>query len=209
MPTPTKRPAAALPPARAVYKTHLTRCFCSSSYGLKPGHEINVILYGMSGIERTIVQSFRCSSSGCRKTYGRRILFGISLTNIALPAPRTLKRSGLSLCRRRLVLTVEHLKHHSFLQFRACVSASAIKHTYQHTFDTVHGEQSNWFAKMHTVAIMSWVAVQELYPLQLHLSIKIGDEITPQALHAYNQYLQFKVFPPKRRRIVKKLVTCR
>ena len=105
----------------------------------------------------------------------------------------------------KIGFTVEHLKHHSFLQFRACVSATRTS-----TLSTLFMESSqNWFAKMHTVAIMSWVAVQELYPLQLHLSIKIGDEITPQALHAYNQHLQFKIFPPKRRRIVKKLVTCR
>ncbi|OLQ13370.1 hypothetical protein AK812_SmicGene2621 [Symbiodinium microadriaticum] len=82
----------------------------------------------------------------------------------------------------------------------------AIKHTYQHTFNTAHGEQSNWFAKMHAAAIMSWVAVQELYPLQLHLSIKIGDEITPQALRAYHQHLHLKVFPPNRKSTVKELV---
>ena len=65
---------------------------------------------------------------------------------------------------------------------------------------------STLFAKMHVAAIMSWVAVQELYPSQLHLSIKIGDEITPQALRAYQQHLHLKVFPPNRKSTVKELV---
>ena len=205
MPTPTKRPAAALPPARAVYKTHLTRCFCSSSSVLKPGHEINAILYGMSGMERIIVQSFRCSSFGCRKTYGPNFVWDLS-HKYNTATPKNIEEIGALFAGTKIGFTVDYLKYHSFLEFRACVSAMAIKHTYQHTFNTAHGEQSNWFAKMHASAIMSWIAVQELYPLDLHLSIKIGDEITPQALQAYHQHLHLKVFPPKRKSTVKELV---
>ena len=202
---PAKRPAAALPPGRVVYKTHLTRCFCSSSSVLKPGHEIKAVLYGMTGMQHVLVQSMRCTSYACRKTYGPNFMWDLS-NKYNTADPENIAEIGALFVGTKIGFTLDYLKYHSFPEFRACVSAMAIKQTYQHTFQTAHADESNWFAKMHSNAIMTWVAIQDLHPLQLHLDIIIGNEITPAALQAYHRHIHQTVLPPKRKGTVKEIV---
>ena len=47
---------------------------------------------------------------------------------------------------------------------------------------------------------MYWLVLQELYVLDLHKEIIIGEELTPDSLRAYDEHLHDQVFPPSKHR---------
>ena len=106
----------------------------------------------------------------------------------------------------KMGFTVDYLKYHSMLEFRAFASTRAVQDIYQSVFNVDLSDASSWFRNRHSDVICYWMALQELTPLKLHSSIVIGDEITGDALAAYDSFLHEKVFPPRDRSKVRELV---
>ena len=202
---PSKRPAAALPSGRIVYRTHLTRCFCSPTSTLRPAHEVKAVIYGMNGVQHVLVQSMRCTSFDCRKTYGPNFVWEHS-DKYNTANPQNIEEIGALFVATKVGFTVDYLRYHSYLEFRAFVSSTAVQQTYQHTYSTPHSEDCTWLSRVHASAVMYWVALQELHPLNLHLGIAVGKEISASAFQAYHRYLHEKILPPKRKTTVKELV---
>ena len=202
---PSKRPAAALPSGRIVYRTHLTRCFCSPTSTLRPAHEVKAVIYGMNGVQHVLVQSMRCTSFDCRKTYGPNFVWEHS-DKYNTANPQNIEEIGALFVATKVGFAVDYLRYHSYLEFRAFVSSTAVQQTYQHTYSTPHSEDCTWLSRVHANAVMYWVALQELHPLNLHLGIAVGKEISASAFQAYHRYLHEKILPPKRKTTVKELV---
>lgn len=52
------------------------------------------------------------------------------------------------------------------------------------------------FRKLYANALMYWLTFTELYPLNLHKDIVIGNELSVKVLQAYDEYIHAKVLPP-------------
>eukprot|EP00972_Heterocapsa_arctica_P093157 13740979-Heterocapsa_arctica.AAC.1 len=99
--------------------------------------------------------------------------------------------------------TLRYIKLCLNLHYRCATSASGIASSMDDTFP---GEGPVDFRKMHTDALMYFLAVQELSPLSLHMKILIGDEINKDALRAYDEHLHAHVLPPSDVSTIKELV---
>ena len=101
----------------------MNKCLCGHR-NLVKGHDIEAIVYTMGGAADTVVKTMRCTSYGCRKTYGPNFVTDAGFKiNTALPEDVD---EVLSVSVKR-GFTVDYLKHHVQLEFRAFVSAGLFR----------------------------------------------------------------------------------
>ena len=84
------------------------------------------------------------------------------------------------------------------------MSAGATEWAYNESF--AHGYHPKSFQEFHRDALFYYLAAQELGCVGLHTDIMVGDEISAEALAAYDKYLHDSVFPPANRSSVTALV---
>ena len=92
-------------------------------------------------------------------------------------------------------VAVNYLKYHMGLEFRAAVPARAAEDVYESVFG--HSCKEQQFRKLRGDALMYWLTLNELAPLNLHKDISIG-KLSLESLQAYDSFLHLheKIFTP-------------
>eukprot|EP00930_Biecheleria_cincta_P082714 TRINITY_DN72386_c0_g1_i1.p1 TRINITY_DN72386_c0_g1~~TRINITY_DN72386_c0_g1_i1.p1 ORF type:complete len:233 (+),score=32.51 TRINITY_DN72386_c0_g1_i1:480-1178(+) len=67
------------------------------------------------------------------------------------------------------------------------------------------GWEGNWH-KLYHDALFNYMTAKELEPLNLHLKIKIGDELNEKSLRAYDKYAHSSLLPPSNKKCVTVLI---
>lgn len=102
---------------------------------------------------------------------------------------------------------VKFLVYHDMLRFRGFLSTRAVSFAGQHVLfpDSQHCDRN--FRGLYQDARFLMLSMQEFKHLggQHLLSIKIGDELSPDALQEYDIYMHERVFPPANVASVKEL----
>ena len=196
-----KRPASCLVEER-VFRTNLRQCSCGGS--ISKAHEVDATLYNMTGYEIVKVHTYRCTRYGCRRTFGPNFLWDGS-DKVNTVGPKDLKNLEALFVNTKVGFALPFLQYHSRMEFRAFLSSRAIEDVYRHTFGVKHdGDANNRWRLAYSSAIMYYITIQELAPLDLHL--KVGNEVTPEILAKYEQHVLQNVLPTKQKASVSEVV---
>ena len=188
--------------SKPVYSTHMKSCSCGHK-ALSKAHDIEAVVYSMSGPSDAIVRTMRCTARGCRKTYGPNFV-NADGCKLNTANPQDIQKVLFVNVKRGFSL--EYLQYHTQLEFRAFVSSRAIQDVYENVYGTVGDTDFTRFRKAHADAIMYWAALQELSSLGINQPIEIGNELSEISLAAYDKHLHSKVFPPRNKASVTELV---
>ncbi|CAJ1352020.1 unnamed protein product [Effrenium voratum] len=188
--------------SKPVYSTHMKSCSCGHK-ALSKAHDIEAVVYSMSGPSDAIVRTMRCTAWGCRKTYGPNFV-NVDGCKLNTANPQDIQKVLFVNVKRGFSL--EYLQYHTQLEFRAFVSFRAIQDVYENVYGTVDDTDFTRFRKAHADAIMYWAALQELSSLGINQPIEIGNELSEISLAAYDKHLRSKVFPPRNKASVTELV---
>ncbi|OLP83988.1 hypothetical protein AK812_SmicGene35184 [Symbiodinium microadriaticum] len=195
--------AEPLSPDYEVFETHLKKCSCGGN--LSPSHEIEATLYDMLGQVKIKVRTWRCTSYGCRLTFGPNFAIHDSdKVNTAQPAE--VKKARALFVSNKIAFSSVFLEYHARMEFRACVSSRAVQDVYRHTFGLKTNKLSGQWRKTYATAIVYYTALTELYPIGRHLDIVIGKELSPLTLKIYEQHVLHHVLPPHSRKAVTEVV---
>lgn len=149
--------------SKPIYVTAMKKCICGHSK-LSPSHLIEASVFGLDGPMEVQVQTMRCTHYSCRITFGPNFYtMAGSKINTADVADLT---DALFVSAKR-GFTLNYLKYHTQLEFRAFASSRAIADIYGSVFGN-DVDESEQFRKMHADAIMYWNALNEFEPLGLH-----------------------------------------
>ena len=152
-----KRPAAQS--TSRIFRSHLFRCLCKGN--VAEAHKVDATLYGMSGPEKVSVVTVRCTSYSCRRTYGPNFYIEQSAKINTLPDVDVAGEAVF--LSPKIGFTVNYLRYHMLLEFRAFASARAALDVHSRVYDTELGH----FRDVHPV------------------TSAIGHEATSQSIEAY------------------------
>ena len=148
---PMKRPAAMMNELQ-VFETHLKKCSCGGN--LSPSHEIEATLYDMLGQVKIKVRTWRCTSYGCRLTFGPNFAIHDSdKVNTAQPAE--VKKARALFVSNKIAFSSVFLEYHARMEFRACVSSRAVQDVSRHTFGLKTNKLSGQWRKTRTCRFLS------------------------------------------------------
>lgn len=211
-----KRPAGISSPtvvANQVIPDHFKPPFsvCKCGRPLANEKEVMAKCYDLIGVKDVVHHTKRCTSSSCRLMFGYNYywLGGRKMNNVGMA---DLSDGVLFLSSKRCY-TLRYLKLCGDLLFRGCLSSRAFAWAYGEAFrpdadiekrygKDVHVRHDQY----HTSAVMYYFALQELEPLNLHMSIELENEISDASLKAYDKHLHTQVLPPTDRSAVRELV---
>ena len=161
-----KRPAAQS--TSRIFRSHLFRCLCKGN--LAEAHKVDATLYGMSGPEKVSVATARCTSYSCRRTYGPNFYIEQSAKINTLPDVDVAGEAVF--LSPKIGFTVNYLRYHMLLEFRAFASARAALDVYSRVYDIEH------CSGVHGSAIMYFIALSEYPAASIPMTFAIGHEVT-------------------------------
>ena len=138
--------------SKPVYSTHMKSCSCGHK-ALSKAHDIEAVVYSMSGPSDAIVRTMRCTAWGCRKTYGPNFV-NVDGCKLNTANPQDIQKVLFVNVKRGFSL--EYLQYHTQLEFRAFVSSRAIQDVHENVYGTVDDTDFTRFRKAHADAIMYW-----------------------------------------------------
>ena len=195
-----KRPAAQS--TSRIFRSHLFRCLCKGN--VAEAHKVDATLYGMSGPEKVSVVTVRCTSYSCRRTYGPNFYIEQSAKINTLPDVDVAGEAVF--LSPKIGFTVNYLRYHMLLEFRAFASARAALDVYSRVYDIEHCSQGGHFRDVHGSAIMYFIALSEYPAASIPMAFAIGHEATSQSVEAYDRYVHNHAFPPSNKRKVTEIV---
>ncbi|CAE7162509.1 unnamed protein product [Symbiodinium necroappetens] len=146
--------------ARRIFRSHLFRCLCKGN--LAEARKVDATLYGMSGPEKVSVVTVRCTSYSCRRTYGPHFYIDRSVKINTLPDVDVAEEAIF--LSPKIGFTVNYLRYHMLLEFRALASARAALDVYSRVCDIEHCSGGGHFRDVHGSSIMYFIALSEYPP---------------------------------------------
>ena len=110
---------------------------------------------------------------------------------------------GVVFVNAKVAFRLTYLNYHASLQFRGYTSSNAIAWSFEDALAA--GPQPAKWVDKYRDAQFYVLAMQEFEPLNLHLDITIGDELTDESLAKYDEYMHNTGFPPESRTAVREL----
>ena len=174
-----------------VFGTHLKTCYCGGR--LAAAHTVEAVAYTLQGVQKVQVQTMRCTSYACRKSFGPNFVWEDSAKYNTVNSD-TMGR--ILFINNKCGFATDYLHYHSLLEFRAFVATRAVKDVYQEVFGLSHSDKSSQFRVNRATGVMYWIAVHELEALGKgkERDIIIGNEISEATLRAYEHHLQRTCF---------------
>lgn len=124
---------------------------------LLKAHHVEAVVYTLEGERPVTVRIMRCNAYNCRTTFGPNSFIedGKKINTVS---PPDVKDALLG-------ITVDYLKYHLALEFRAYVLARAAQDLYENVFG--HPVSDDRFGKLYanSLCIMYWLALTELYSI--------------------------------------------
>ncbi|CAJ1401529.1 unnamed protein product [Effrenium voratum] len=130
--------------SKPVYSTHMKSCSCGHK-ALSKAHDIEAVVYSMSGPYDAIVRTMRCTAWGCRKTYGPNFV-NVDGCKLNTANPQDIQKVLFVNVKRGFSL--EYLQYHTQLEFRAFVSSRAIQDVHENVYGTVDDTDFTRFRKV-------------------------------------------------------------
>ena len=159
------------------------------------------------------MHTFQCTRRSCRTCFGPNFYWhDHKKINTATVADIT--RTGVLFVSQKRCFTERYLKVFGNIHFRCFASSKGCAWSIRDAYRvSAEGEEKQYgkdflthYDEVHTQALMYYYAVKELEEVDLHKTIVIGDEISAQALAAYDRHLHQNVYPPADRSSIKEVV---
>ena len=165
------------------FTTPLTECLkCGHSLTVSTGRSLGATLFGLGGTAPCFHQKKRCSKKRCGASYSCNYVVDNGFKRNSLTIAQ-LEHLGVVFVHPTEAFEIRYLRYREELLFRA-TSAQAI----HYAGNEVLFERKvplRWWRELYYDALMYYLAVREL-PLSYAKEIVIGDEISPDALVAYD-----------------------
>ena len=166
-------------------------------------HTMTAKCYDLTGVTDVEVVHKRCCRRACRTWHGFNYCI-VNTKKVNFAEPSALDSESVLFISNNRCFTVRYLKSHANLMFRGPLAAQAQAWSY---FDLQGKKAQAWdskfdadvsfhFQEQHFNALMYYVALTELAPLELHREIVVEDEISAGALASYDKRVHQFVYPP-------------
>lgn len=189
--------------ADEVFTTPLTTCvICPAEkvHGLTQNTLAKSMRYDFDGAKQVWTQQMQCTNRRCRTTYGPNYLV-LNHSKMQNTASMATLGNTLFVSAKR-AFSVKMLMFFISLNFRGQCSAKAFAWSYSDTFCRAEeGEtEAGWAGNFHKLmadAAFYLMVLKAFSPIDRHLNIVIGDELTAKDLDAYDRYVHEQIFRPK------------